>query len=922
MFQLASKNLIIIVFSGLLFFSPISKLVAVNVNDNQHQLLQKTIGQQRELIRLLVNERSERQVSGQKVGSLLQLQQQLTRLLAENFPLTYPLSTVATSTNTNYGQVGLSPNQSFISGSSSVYLSGSSSGSSSGGSSNISTNTSTSGGSSSATSTTTGPDSGGETSGETNQPTTTPKLIFKINDQETNLSVKPGVTLLLSWQGADVSSCLASGAWTGEKKLVGQESFLATKQQQIFILTCRDTAGATIEKQILVKPITSELGMNLSFFNYYTTSLPFKNIFRQSMSWRLHDIKTGSNEAYPQNYLDENSYPLTLPAGKFISIGLLQGAGGHYPAGRYVALFDGAGELNFTGDASDVSRPDPAINRYLFTVDQPSNDGIQLQIRSMSQAIKNIRVMPIEFEFTEADNPWHPQFLANLSNFQVLRFMNWQDASSKIDVISGRAQGAGTKTIVLDAKASSQDDAYQGMLILVANKNWDRRLVVAYDGASRTATVSVPWTASPAGQDYYLRDYSQRHWSDRNRLSSRRQDLPKGMAVELMVDLANRLQIDPWFTMPTAASDDYVRQFARYVKNNLSPELKIYLEYSNETWNANYPGYDYAVARGAELGIGSGAFHAYRATQIFKIWNEVFAEDDLRADRQSSRLVRILASQNANPATGLTRINYAGEKLLAGVANPFTLKPTGEGRYRAADYADALAVTFYLGETLSGEVINQSSVDELFDLLVTETKQQMSPGGNRYQNIKQAKDNGLAILIYEGGTSLMVDSRIPYLRSSVESATDNELVLSNTYQVGTWRDNDLVSKTISVVAGRGQGQVATITAYDQTERIVSLSTAWSVVPDTSSRVVIQTAGQYKVDLVNRLPWVAELYQLAINLWREMPSTIIGSATGVWCAFDYAGQWDRYGRWGHLEYYDQAFSESPRWQALINLSQGR
>jgi len=86
--------------------------------------------------------------------------------------------------------------------------------------------------------------------------------------------------------------------------------------------------------------------------------------------------------------------------------------------------------------------------------------------------------------------------------------------------------------------------------------------------------------------------------------------------------------------------------------------------------------------------------------------------------------------------------------------------------------------------------------------------------------------------------------------------------------------------------------------------------------------VIQTAGQYKADLVNRSPRVAELYQLAINLWREMPSTIIGSATGVWCAFDYAGQWDRYGRWGHLEYYNQAFSESPRWQALINLSQGR
>ncbi len=62
----------------------------------------------------------------------------------------------------------------------------------------------------------------------------------------------------------------------------------------------------------------------------------------------------------------------------------------------------------------------------------------------------------------------------------------------------------------------------------------------------------------------------------------------KGAPVEVMVDLANRLDSAPWFCMPHLADDDYVQKFATLVKDKLSPNLKVYLEFSNEVWNDQF----------------------------------------------------------------------------------------------------------------------------------------------------------------------------------------------------------------------------------------------------------------------------------------------------------------------------------------------
>ena len=66
-----------------------------------------------------------------------------------------------------------------------------------------------------------------------------------------------------------------------------------------------------------------------------------------------------------------------------------------------------------------------------------------------------------------------------------------------------------------------------------------------------------------------------------------------GIAWEYIAKLANQTGKDAWINIPVAASDDYVRQLADFLKKELKPEIKIYIEHSNEVWNFGFPQYIY-----------------------------------------------------------------------------------------------------------------------------------------------------------------------------------------------------------------------------------------------------------------------------------------------------------------------------------------
>lgn len=93
-----------------------------------------------------------------------------------------------------------------------------------------------------------------------------------------------------------------------------------------------------------------------------------------------------------------------------------------------------------------------------------------------------------------------------------------------------------------------------------------------------------------------------------------------GVAWEFVVDLANESGKDVWICVPHAADDNYIRQLARLWHDRLDPNLKLYVEMSNELWNWQFP-QTHAV---------NGDFYnrvAPRTADISRIFREEFGAD-------------------------------------------------------------------------------------------------------------------------------------------------------------------------------------------------------------------------------------------------------------------------------------------------------
>jgi hypothetical protein len=210
----------------------------------------------------------------------------------------------------------------------------------------------------------------------------------------------------------------------------------------------------------------------------------------------------------------------------------------------------------------------------------------------------------------------------------------------------------------------------------------------------------------------------------------------RGLPVELLVDLANRLHCDAWFCIPHMADDDYVRNFAAVVKHKLAPGLRAWVEYSNEVWNGQFEQNAYAGEQGRKLGFATQPweaawrFHAYRSTAIFKIWEQVFGGHE--------RIVRVLASQ----------MNDYVSEVIASFQD-------------AATHADALAIAPYFGfvvpsdpaEKINESVVSKWSVDKVLDHISKVTLPETLATLKTQKAV--ADKHGLRLVAYEAGQHLV-----------------------------------------------------------------------------------------------------------------------------------------------------------------------
>lgn len=223
-------------------------------------------------------------------------------------------------------------------------------------------------------------------------------------------------------------------------------------------------------------------------------------------------------------------------------------------------------------------------------------------------------------------------------------------------------------------------------------------------------------------------------WADRPTL--RHASFSKrGVALEWMIEVCNKLKAAPWFCMPHQADDDFVRQFATMVKEKLDPALPVYIEYSNEVWNSQFKQTHYAIEQGQKLKLGEKPWEAgwhytaLRSMQIFKIWEEVFGGHE--------RLVRVLPTQVGNQGVSKGILSFQD----------------------AAKHADALAIAPYMGYTVGrGKLQNAEemagwSVSQMLDNFeATAFKDSLE---RIRKDSDLAKQFGVKLIAYEGGQHMV-----------------------------------------------------------------------------------------------------------------------------------------------------------------------
>ena len=170
------------------------------------------------------------------------------------------------------------------------------------------------------------------------------------------------------------------------------------------------------------------------------------------------------------------------------------------------------------------------------------------------------------------------------------------------------------------------------------------------------------------------------NWTDRTTKATRSYSgtIPgtMGMPIEDMILLANTVGASPWFNMPHLCTDDFVRRFAQLALATLRPDVKIYIEYSNEVWGTLFSGGQYAQVQGLLRGFSTDAtkarfcFYVYRSSQIFAIWKSVFA-----AAQQQGRLEFVYSSQAVQPYVTQLFLQCATALQVSPLATAIAIAP-------------------------------------------------------------------------------------------------------------------------------------------------------------------------------------------------------------------------------------------------------
>lgn len=213
----------------------------------------------------------------------------------------------------------------------------------------------------------------------------------------------------------------------------------------------------------------------------------------------------------------------------------------------------------------------------------------------------------------------------------------------------------------------------------------------------------------------------------------------RGASVEWMIRLTNRLDADPWFTVPHRADRSWVRCHARTVARDLERGLRPRYEFSNETWNPAFIQFHDLTDAAVRHGLGG---------------SDPFLGLQLEVARRHESMARILTPV-------FRKRNRAVTRVLAGqAANSWVVEQRLDGGAAAATDEIAIAPYMHLTgldafDTADGDAILALGRDGLFTNLRGGLTTEVAPWIRDHSAL--ARRFGKRLVAYEAGQHLVGD---------------------------------------------------------------------------------------------------------------------------------------------------------------------
>lgn len=453
----------------------------------------------------------------------------------------------------------------------------------------------------------------------------------------------------------------------------------------------------------------SPFGITAGAVNYYMREFMLIDSFKQSSKWLTQVSGSWDTKEQDKLDLDEHGWVKSLKAKnsasqRYTNVSKLiyHDTNGHHPLGEHIVLYDGEGVLSYHLGATKVENLSKK-GRDIVNTTKNGSFLIRIDQTNPQNYIRNIRV--IKPGGICDDNPYH---LA-------------QNGSS------------------CNAKFTSFESIYQTQIFHPTFLN-----------ELKNYSVIRGMVMQETPQNIYG------SWQDRPKLTDASWSSQNGVPFEILVTYSNLANTDLWVNIPSLADDEYVRNMANYIKQNLNPKRKVYTEYFDEAWNrwgsyALYGG-NWMQKKGLEKWPGSDKFQALlnwygvRTSEICAIFKNEFGS-------QSNRIKCTMNSQSAN--------SYVSDQMLG---CPLNVQNGGEVCAKNIDYL-SIAPYFggYLGDQSVVNEVSSWSLDKIFDELRNGGNLPNSPQNGALNRSKRwmidskkvADKYGVGMVAYEGGQHLV-----------------------------------------------------------------------------------------------------------------------------------------------------------------------